>query len=625
MKEELMSQPQPEFYTVGGAVKPTAPCYLPRSADVELMNALLGKQYCYILTPRQMGKTSLIARTMQSLRQSGIRCAKIDLTGIGTTNITSDQWYLSQIKSITIQLQLNIDYLSWWKDQEHLGSTRRFVDFLKEAVVPSLEKSAAIFVDEIDSIQNLSSLKDDYFAAIRSLYNERAFVPALDKLSFVLVGVASPSELIRDVKRTPFNIGKRIQLSDFDEDEARPLAVGLAPDNDLALALLKQVLLWTNGHPYLTQKTCNRVAQWAKESWNPSEVPVVVDDLVRELYIAEGKRQSDDNLRFVRDRVIEVGDVRERLEIYRQIREGSLLIDSDRDPLITTLKLSGIIKTTDHGTLIVRNNIYNRVFDESWIRSELHQAPEDKAAQARESKKTFKYDAFISYSHRDEAWVLKTLLPQLESGGVRVAIDVRDFIPGMQSTVNMERIAAESRYLIMVISPAWVASEWSSFESLIFKSTDPARLRQRLIPVLIKESNLPEVISGLTFIDFTRPERQAGSMKLLLSAVGAKVSATNKEYEDESMSVDHIQYNTSAIRELIRDCFSDEEFRIFVYDFYRIVYGKFTPDMSFDWQVQLIIEYAEERNQLGELVDHIAELRPRQYKKFERKIFLSSH
>jgi hypothetical protein len=624
MKEEIMSQPQPEFYTVGGAVKPTALCYLPRSADVELMNALLDKQYCYILTPRQMGKTSLIARTMQSLRQYGISCAKIDLTGIGTTNITNDQWYLSQIKSTTIQLQLNVDYLSWWKDQEHLGSTRRFVDFFREVVVPALKKSAVIFVDEIDSIQNLSDLKDDYFAAIRSLYNERAFVPALEKISFVLVGVASPSELIQDVKRTPFNIGKRIQLSDFNEDEAKPLAVGLAPDNDQALALLKQVLLWTNGHPYLTQKTCNRVAQWAKESWNPSEVPVVVDDLVRELFIAEGQRQSDDNLRFVRDRVIEVGGVKNRLEIYRQIREGNLLTDSDRDPLITTLKLSGIVKTTDQGTLTVRNNIYNRVFDESWIRSELHKAPDQKGDQVSESKKIFKYDAFLSYGHRDEAWVLKTLLPKLESGGLRVAIDVRDFIPGVPSIVNMERIAAESRYLILVMSPSWVASEWTNIENLILQSTDPAALQARLIPLMIKESNFPGRLSTLSYLDFTKQEYQAMNMKQLLSILGAKKSTTGKEHEDEITSVDHIQYNTNAIRELIQDGFSQEEFRIFVYDFYRAVYGKFTPDMSFNWQIQLIIEYAEERDQLGELVDHIAELRPRQYKKFERKIILSS-
>jgi len=41
----------------------------------------------------------------------------------------------------------------------------------------------------------------------------------------------------------------------------------------------------------------------------------------------------------------------------------------------------------------------------------------------------YAYDVFISYSHKDEAWVTQTLLPRLEAAGLRVCIDYRDFAP----------------------------------------------------------------------------------------------------------------------------------------------------------------------------------------------------
>jgi len=47
-------------------------------------------------------------------------------------------------------------------------------------------------------------------------------------LSFVLLGVASPSDPVKDSTRTPFNVGRRIELTDFTMDEAKPLAMSLS-------------------------------------------------------------------------------------------------------------------------------------------------------------------------------------------------------------------------------------------------------------------------------------------------------------------------------------------------------------------------------------------------------------
>jgi hypothetical protein len=155
-----------------------------------------------------------------------------------------------------------------------------------------------------------------------------------------LLGVASPSDLIKDSNRTPFNIGRRIALGDFTLDEMAPLRAGLAPDPATAAELLKAIVRWTGGHPFLTQTACRRIAEWVRSpKFRPSEVPAVVDDLVRELFISESGRNKDPNVQFVRDRVLEHERAVPLLSLYRQIRRGETITDDELDPLRAALKL----------------------------------------------------------------------------------------------------------------------------------------------------------------------------------------------------------------------------------------------------------------------------------------------
>jgi hypothetical protein len=93
------------------------------------------------------------------------------------------------------------------------------VDFLRDVTLTEIEGNIAIFIDEIDSTLNLD-FTDDFFAAIRAIYNARTDDPAFNRLTFILLGVATPSDLIKDRTRTPFNIGRAIVLKDFDRVDA---------------------------------------------------------------------------------------------------------------------------------------------------------------------------------------------------------------------------------------------------------------------------------------------------------------------------------------------------------------------------------------------------------------------
>lgn len=77
----------------------------------------------------------------------------------------------------------------------------------------------------------------------------------------------------------------------------------------------------------------------------------------------------------------------------------------------------------------------------------------------------FEYDVFISYSKSDRPWVKDVLLQSLEQEGKKVYIDYRDFQPGVPVIDNVVHAIEKSQVTVLVLTPAFVQSEWCMYES----------------------------------------------------------------------------------------------------------------------------------------------------------------
>jgi len=352
------------FYVDGGTLKPDAPSYVKRQADGELYKRILAGEFCYILTARQTGKSSLMARTAKRLKDRGIRTAIVDLSGIGTEKgkLPREQWYNGLADKIHEDLRCPFDLRDWREAQAKLPPLQRLTKFFGH-VAETAPSSAVVFVDEIDSTIRLP-FSDDFFAAIRACYNARATDQRFDRITFVLLGAATPMQLIRDPARTPFNIGREIALGDFDKKEARTLAAGLPKKG--RDGCMERILYWTDGQPYLTQRVCRALSERSEHN-RKSPPDRLVDSIVKDLFLSSAAQRAEANLHYARARLTEGGpEARPLLQLYLRMARGEGIADQPSSPLHAALKLSGVVKADEHGRLRVANRIYEAVFTPEW-------------------------------------------------------------------------------------------------------------------------------------------------------------------------------------------------------------------------------------------------------------------
>ncbi len=354
-------------FRVGGSLPVDSPTYVRRKADDLLVASVQRGEFCYVFNTRQMGKSSLRVRAADRLGKAGIACVSVDITSIGSGGVTGEQWYAGIARALVTGLGLRKDFdlRQWWRDNAGLSPVKRLEVLVDEVLLERIDKLIAVFVDEVDAVLSLDFAADDLFALIRLFYNRRAEDPRYQRLCFVLFGVATPADLIRDRRRTPFNIGQAIPLAGFRFDEAKNLITGLARAGD-GERLLRAVLGWSGGQPFLTQKLCQLIAEDESRPLAEKESEWVAGLVQRRVIDNWRHRDEPEHLKTIEARLLHTAaDVPELLSLYRRIL-NEVEVDASGSPLETTLVLSGLVTRT-FDKLRVGNAIYAAIFGADWI------------------------------------------------------------------------------------------------------------------------------------------------------------------------------------------------------------------------------------------------------------------
>lgn len=494
-------------FQTGGPLPSNSPVYIERKADHEALRHLHQMHYLQLTEPRQQGKTSFVYRLRSKLSSSGYVFAYVDVEGLEHSNYTD--WYTALTDRLTIQFEFVPELRRYFSDEYPLytGGWRDCLAYLGR-MGQQESKNIVIALDEIGSVP--TEWAEAFFRVLREAYVVREVEPYFKHITFILAGAFDPRDLIADSKISPFNVAQRVHLEDFTLDQVKQLVAHLGLPASQASEVSERLIYWTDGQPYLVQKICSYLAE-SQDTVDASAVGTAVERFFYE--------DTNHLPRISKDLAADP----ELLRYTHRATTGDVKFSPAVNPVHFQLAhVIGVIKPDEHGYCRIRNRIYEQALAEIEVSSD-HNLSEELQPQSQPQDE-FHYDAFISYSHEDSAWVRDTLLLYLESECLRVCIDFRDFEPGAPILTEMERAVLQSRKTLLVLTSDYLASEWAEFENILASTLDPAARRRRVIPLLLKPCELPLRIRTLTYLDFTGAESEF-ELQRLVAAVRSEPKA----------------------------------------------------------------------------------------------------
>jgi hypothetical protein len=488
-----------------------------------------------------MGKSSLWVQTQKRLKEDNIDCATIDLSSSGK-NISEDIWYRVLFEQLVKRFDLSIrgKEQTWWDERAYKSAINRLDEFVEEILLKEVSRPIVICFDEIDSVLSLNFSTDDFFAWLRSCHEKRPHNRDYQRLTFCMLGVAAVSNFILDNYRSPFNIGQDIRLSGFTIRDARKLAEGLQEKFIEPQRVLEEVIEWTGGQPFLTQKICNLISTSRTGFGKESPVnPIYIGDFIQSQVISNWVSQdSPEHLKTIRNRLLNKRVTgRTMLKLYQEILRNSEITD-DGSPDQIELRLTGLV-VQDRQKLKVYNKIYRNVFNETWVTTELNKIPAyyERVDQLAEILLRTEFDENQRAALIEEipAWTGGNL--ELNIIVILLLIDNKNELREGQEKPKIEQLIQKN------IVENWLQNKAADHLQKIQNSllTPDKNVRSRL-------EIYQEILQGRVFAD-NKPEKLALQQAELVIKNDDYLEVTNRIYQE----VFNVQWVKQELEKLVKE------------------------------------------------------------------------
>ena len=224
--------------------------YVERPADSAALRAIRGQGVTLAITgARQVGKTSLLARTTAEARRQGKHVLTLDFQLFEPAVLADPDRlfrYLCEAASVGLGVDARVD--AFWGN---LGNSYNCSQYFEHYLLERLGAPLVLALDKLERIPS-TALRSSFFSMLRSWCDNRATRPIWKQLDLVLVTSSAAHQLVTNPYQSPFNTGLTIALDDFTPEQIADLnqrhGRPFAPHEQQALAALLA------GHPYLIRQ-----------------------------------------------------------------------------------------------------------------------------------------------------------------------------------------------------------------------------------------------------------------------------------------------------------------------------------------------------------------------------------
>ena len=200
-----------------------------------------------IKAPRQMGKTSLMARILNHASNSGFQSVPLSFQ-LADTKIFADldkflKWFCANVgRRLRLPNRLN-DY---WDDI--FGSKDNCTAYFEEYLLENISSPLALGLDEVDCIFQYPEIAGDFFGLLRAWHEDAKNREVWQKLRLVVVH-STEVYIPLSINQSPFNVGLPIELPEFTPQQVYDLTRW--HDWDWDMSQVEQLMSMVGGHPYL--------------------------------------------------------------------------------------------------------------------------------------------------------------------------------------------------------------------------------------------------------------------------------------------------------------------------------------------------------------------------------------
>lgn len=210
-----------------------------------------------IKAPRQMGKTSLMARILHHASQQG--CLTVPLSfQLADGKVFADldkflQWFCA---SVGRRLRIPNKLVDYWDDI--FGSKDNCTAYFEEYLLAEINQPLILGLDEVDLVFQHPEIAADFFGLLRAWHEDGKNRDIWKRLRLIVVH-STEVYIPMNINQSPFNVGLPIELPEFSAEQVLNLAQrhGL----NWSSSQVEQLMAMVGGHPYLVRVALYSIAR----------------------------------------------------------------------------------------------------------------------------------------------------------------------------------------------------------------------------------------------------------------------------------------------------------------------------------------------------------------------------